>query len=179
MIAESLARRYSVAVFNLARDRNELDRVAEEFSMFYNILNDQDKFRYFLFSPRIGAIEKKKVLKSIFGDNLSHTMLHFLHLLLDKKRQTLILKMYGHFETLYNNLQKKAEITVRHAAELDQDTRSEIKRVFEKELQKSVTIIEKIDPSVVGGIQIRANNTVYDASIAYRLGKMKQLLLSK
>ncbi|GAI74107.1 unnamed protein product, partial [marine sediment metagenome] len=75
MIAESLARRYSVALFNLAHDRDELEQVYEEFTLFNDSLEKQDKFRHFLFSPKVDAGEKKRVLKSIFGEDPSRTML--------------------------------------------------------------------------------------------------------
>ena len=178
MISESLARRYSVAVFNLACDRNVLDTVAEEFSIIDGMLRKNDNFRYFLFSPKIDLNEKKKVLKSIFGDTVTPTLLNFFFLVLDKKRQTLLLKMYEHFSTLYDSYQNRTVITVKPAVSLDSDTHAEIKRVFEKILNKTVTIREEVDPSIVGGLQIRANNTVYDSSILYSLGMMKNLLLN-
>lgn len=178
MISESLARRYSVAVFNLARDRNVLDDVAAEFSMVDEVLRKNDKFRYFLFSPKIEINEKKEVLKSIFGDSITPTLLNFFYLVLDKKRQTLLLKMFKHFSTLYDNHRNRTEIIIRPAVSLDSDTHAEIKRVFEKAINKTVTIREEVDPSIVGGLQIQANNTVYDSSISYNLSRMKDLLLN-
>ena len=176
MISESLARRYSVALFNLARDRNELEMVYDGFKLFTGLLGSQDKFRYFLFSPKVETDDKKKILRSIFGGELSRTILHFVFLLLDKKRQTLLFRMYGHFTTLYNNYHKKATVTVRPAAVLSRRMHDEIKRVFEKALNKTVTIREEVDLSIIGGLQIRVNNTVYDTSIAFRLQSMKRLL---
>lgn len=178
MISESLARRYSVALFNLARNRDELERVSEEFNLIHDLLKSKDNFRHFLFSPKVDSAKKKGVLKSVFGEKLSHTMLYFLYLLIDKKRQTLIMKMYSHFVTLYNNHHKRAEITIRPAAALDKEIHDEIKRVFEKMLNRTVTALEEVDPSLIGGIQIRVNNTVYDASVTNRLRAMRQVLMA-
>jgi len=178
MISESLARRYSVAIFNLAVDRNVLDAVAEEISLINEVLINNNKFRYFLFSPRIDINAKKQVLKSIFGDSITPILLNFFFLVLDKKRQTLLLKMFEHFSTLYDNHRNRTVIIIRPAVSLDSDTHAEIKRVFEKALHKTVTIREDVDPSIVGGLQIRANNTVYDSSILYSLSRMKDLLLN-
>ena len=177
MISESLSRRYSVAVFNLARDRNVLDSVAEEFSLISEVLRKNDKFRYFLFSPKIAITAKKQVLESVFGESITPTLLNFFYLVLDKKRQTLLIKMYAHFSTLYDNHRNRMEITIHPAVALDSDTHAEIKRVFEKAINKTVTIREEVDPAIVGGLKIRANNTVYDSSILYNLSRMKDLLL--
>ena len=178
MISESLARRYSVALFNIARDRDELKRVSEEFKLIYDLLTGKDNFRHFLFSPKVDAVQKKRILKSVFGEKLSQTMLYFLYLLIDKKRQTTIMKIYGHFVTLYNNHYDRATITVRPAVSLDRETHTEIKRVFEKMIKKTVTVREEVDPSLIGGIQIRVNNTVYDASVANRLCAIRQILMA-
>lgn len=177
MISESLARRYSLALFNLARNRDELERVSEEFKLIHDLLKSMDNFRHFLFSPKVEAAKKKGVLKSVFGKEMSHTMLYFLYLLIDKKRQTLVMKMHSHFVTLYNNHYKKAIITIRPAVSLDRETHAEIKRVFEKMLNRTVTALEEVDPSLIGGIQIRVNNTVYDASVANRLSAMRRVLM--
>jgi F-type H+-transporting ATPase subunit delta len=178
MISESLSRRYSVAVFNLAQSKNVLDDVAEEFALIDGILRKNDKFRYFLFSPKIATAEKQQVLKSIFGDTITPTLLNFFFLVIDKKRQTLLLTMYKHFSTLYDNHRNRMEITIRPAVALDSDTHAEIKRVFEKATSKTVKIREEVDPSIVGGLKIRVNHTVYDSSILYSLSRMKDLLLN-
>lgn len=176
MISESLARRYSVALFNLACDRDILAQVSEEFKLIHDLLKNMDNFRHFLFSPKVDAARKKGILKSVFGEKLSHTMLYFLYLLIDKKRQTLIMKMHSHFVTLYNNYYRRAEITIRPAAALDKEIHDEIKRVFEKMLDKTVTVREKVDKSLIGGFQIQVNNTVYDASLAAKLRAIRQVL---
>lgn len=173
MISESLARRYSLALFNIAVSRNELERIKDEYKLLCDLLDSNKKFRSFLYSPQMDREEKKRTIKTIFGDKISKTLLHFLFLLLDKKRQTLTEKIYSHFETLYNNHYNKAAITVRPAVSLDTAMLDEIRRGFEKRLNKTITIIEVVDPSLIGGLQVRVNNTVYDASVAGKLQRIR------
>ena len=115
MISDSLARRYAAALFHLAADRAELDQIKEEFTVIDEVVAAQSNFRYFLFSPKVNIDEKKRVLGDVFSDRISKSMLHFLYLLLDKKRQTLLQKIYSHFMTLYDNYHNRATITVRPA----------------------------------------------------------------
>jgi F-type H+-transporting ATPase subunit delta len=175
MISESLARRYSVALFNLAVKRNKLDRIKDEYGLIFDVIESNSKFRSFLYSPQMDREEKKRIIQTIFGDKISKTLLHFLLLLLDKKRQTLVEKIYTHFDTLYNNHYNKAAITIRPAVSLDASMLVEIRKGFEKRLNKAITINEIVDPSLIGGLQVRVNNTVYDASVA---GKLQRLRLS-
>ena len=174
MIAESLARRYSLALFHLARDRSELEIIHDEFQMLNDIMTSQPDFRRFVLSPRIGVREKKKTLLSIFGGKLTNTMLNFIYLLLDKKRQTLLLKIRKHFDSLYTNYHRISVITVTTVVKLGEDITNEIKKAFEKLLECSVVVQEKIEPSIIGGLRVRVHNTIYDASIEQKLRNMRQ-----
>ena len=179
MIAESLARRYASALYNLAMDENILDVVFEEFSAITKLIETHNKFRYFLISPKIPTAEKKNVLQSIFGTTVSGTMLHFLFVVLDKKRQTLLSYIYSHFSSLYDNYCNRTDVLVRTAVELDSGLGDVIKQAFETKLNKTISVKRQIDPSLIGGIQIRIGNTIYDASVKKHLSMMKQLLLQQ
>jgi len=174
MIAESLARRYAVALFHLAVEKDRLDRIKDEFQVLCDLIGANEKFRYFLHSPKMDREEKKRVIDSIFGGRISKTLLHFLFLLLDKKRQTLLEKIYSHFDTLYCNYHNRATITVRPAVSLEDSILSEIRQGFEKRLGKSITVMEEVDAALIGGLQVRVNNTVYDASILGRLRRLQR-----
>ncbi len=178
MIAESLARRYASALFNLSSGRDEIEQINEEFQTLIELVSSKDKFRHFLFSPKVDAEQKKKELQIIFGETYSKTLMHFLFLLIDKKRQTIIIKIQEHFVSLYNNFHKKAEITVRPAVKLDDEVKSNIQSLFEKKLERNVDIKEEVDPSLIGGFQVRVNNTVYDATVLNKLNKMRKVLVS-
>ncbi len=173
MIAESLARRYSLALFNLARERSELEAVHDEFQMLNDFLTGRPDFRRFVLSPRIDVREKKKTLLAIFGGELTNTMLNFIYLLLDKKRQTLLLKIREHFVSLYLSYHRSSIITVTTAVKLSGDITKEITHVFEKLLECSVIIQEKVEPSIIGGLRVRVHNTIYDASIAQKLRSLR------
>lgn len=179
MIAESLARRYASALYHLAIEQDILVQVYEDFSLINQLLNRFEKFRHFLISPRVPTAEKKQMFQSTFGDTLSPILLHFLFLLLDKKRQTLLQLMYNHLSTLYNNYYNRTDIRVKTAVNLKESAYQEIKQVFEKKLTKTVAIKQETDPSLIGGIQIRVGNTIYDASIKKQLTMMRRLLLQR
>ncbi len=176
MISDSLSRRYALALFKLSVEKGELDNVNDEFGVISELVSSKENFRYFLISPKVDIEQKKKVLKSIFGDHISKHLLHFLYLLLDKKRQTLIEKIRSNFVTLFNNHYNKAEITVRPAISLGDEIINDLKKVFEKKLEKTIAVQEEVDPSLIGGVQVRVNNTVYDASVKTKLEKLRKVL---
>ncbi|MFC1477507.1 ATP synthase F1 subunit delta [candidate division KSB1 bacterium] len=177
MIAESLARRYAVALFNLAVERDELEQLNDEYMVINEVVTSERNFRYFLYSPKVSGSIKKQVLTEIFQTRVSRSMLHFLFLLIDKKRQTLFDIIYRHFTTLYDNFHNRAIITVCPALPLGGEILDDIRLEFERFLKKSISVEEKVDSSLIGGLQVRVHNTVYDASIRNRLRLIRKELV--
>jgi len=81
--------------------------------------------------------------------------------------------------SLYDNYCNRTDVLVRTAVELDSGLGDVIKQAFETKLNKTISVKRQIDPSLIGGIQIRIGNTIYDASVKKHLSMMKQLLLQQ
>ncbi len=85
-------------------------------------------------------------------------------------------KIFSHFSTLYDNHHSRAAITVMPAVDLGENVLNEIKEKFEKILNKTITVEQKVDSSLLGGLQVRVKNTVYDASILSKLRRIQKQL---
>ena len=44
-------------------------------------------------------------------------------------------------------------------------------------MSKKITLEEKVDPVLIGGLQVRVNNTVYDASVLKSLRMMRNQII--
>ncbi len=53
---------------------------------------------------------------------------------------------------------------------------AEMKKMLEKDFGKDIAVTEKLDESILGGIIIKTNNTIYDASIKAGIEQLKQTL---
>jgi F-type H+-transporting ATPase subunit delta len=62
------------------------------------------------------------------------------------------------------------EVTTAH------ELTSEMKKMLEKDFGKDITVTEHIDESILGGIIIKTNNTIYDASIKASINQLKNTL---
>ena len=84
--------------------------------------------------------------------------------------------IFGQFMTLYNNYYNRATVTVRPATGLNDDILEEIRKDLEKIFKKNIMVEQKVTPPLIGGLQIRVQNTVYDASVSGRLHRLKKQL---
>ena len=62
------------------------------------------------------------------------------------------------------------EVTTTH------ELTSEMKKMLEKDFGKDISITEKIDESILGGIIIKTKNTIYDASLKASINQLKNTL---
>ena len=121
--------------------------------------------------------QKKDVLERLFKDTFREEVLNFLLLLLDKKRQTIILRVEREYKTLMNNFLNKSEVSVISAYKLDRGEVEHIKTSLSENLKRDIEILEAVDPSILGGLILRINNNIVDASIEGQLKRMEKRLL--
>ncbi|MEL6895386.1 MAG: F0F1 ATP synthase subunit delta, partial [Planctomycetota bacterium] len=60
------------------------------------------------------------------------------------------------------------------ATPLADDTRGEVQHRLQVALSKEVTLIETVDPAVIGGMVIRIGDTVYDNSVAGKISNISR-----
>src|SRR5690625_1615774 len=85
-----VAKRYAEALFELAKERGQLDGVQQEIELVAKSVQENDTFADFLHHPRLSADEKKQAILNVFGSHLSDISQNFIKLLIDKGRQTLM-----------------------------------------------------------------------------------------
>ena len=77
------------------------------------------------------------------------------------------------FREMYNDKFKLADITVTSSEPLTADMKEKISAKMSQVIGKTVTIIEKVDPNIIGGIVIDYGSRRYDGSVKARLNALK------
>ena len=82
------------------------------------------------------------------------------------------------FRSLYNDKFKLAEITVTTSAPLSDSLRAKIAEKMSEVIGKKVTLREKVDERLIGGVVIDYESRRYDGSVKSRLDALKGELSS-
>ena len=90
MLNLQLARKYAMAIFEIAQDEDKLVPYGEELQLVSQVTFSHMELRGFLTNPQIQPKAKKELLTKLFQDELSKTVFNFLMLLVDKRRAALI-----------------------------------------------------------------------------------------
>lgn len=67
-------------------------------------------------------------------------------------------------------------VTVTTAVPMDDDLRAKVRAKAEKDLGSSVYLVERVDPSILGGIILEQRGKRYDASVRAQLSNIRKQL---
>lgn len=178
MSNELIAKRYAIALFELAIEHNKLDTYEEEISKINEIFSKDKQFTQFFSHPRIKTEEKKKVLTDHLQSAISPHVCNTLLLMLDRKRGDCIVPMLEQFLRLALEEQSIAEAKVYSVRPLTNSEQEEISTMIANKVGKRSLRLENIiDPDIIGGLKIQVGNQIFDGSVSGKLERMKRELI--
>ena len=178
MTNETIARSYATTLFELAQSHEGLDAFAGSMDMVVELLDKNPSFRTFLETPRIADRDKKAVLKKVFGDALPRTLLNFLQVTIDKRRQRLLGTIAEEFSALLDEHRGRAHVTVTVARPLDEGAMAELSEKLSTLLGKEAIPHVRVKPEILGGVQMKSGDTVYDGTLRRRIKQLRRQLVS-
>jgi F-type H+-transporting ATPase subunit delta len=170
---EELAEVYARALFEAARDDDVLDRVHDELGEFADALERERSLQVFLFSPYFSSEEKKDGVKRIVTD-ADERLINFLELLAERHRMPALFRIRRTFDAMWAEENKLLPVTVISAVDLDEGLVKDIGKRIEEQTGREVELSSKVDPGVLGGLQLRVGNMVLDATVRNRLEQLRK-----
>lgn len=91
-------------------------------------------------------------------------------------------ELLGDVERMYKEFldteDATVSVTVTTAVPMDDDLRDKVRAKAEKDLNAPVYLVERVDPSIIGGVVLEARGSRYDASVRAQLANMRKTLSS-
>lgn len=172
-----LARRYAKALFDLAVERNMLEKIHGEVTGFNHSIESNADFRLFLSSQDLSKNEKKAKIKKLLQDHVSSVFYHFILVLLRKNRQIIFQAIAREFEILVDKKNKRLPATAITALPLDSTSQSELKELLDKTFDADVQITSEVDEAILGGIVVNVEGYVFDGSLQNQLQRLRKQLI--
>lgn len=170
---------YGEAFFELCIEEapDKAADILDELSALDEIFGGNPEFVKLMGTPTISAEEKAALIKEINGSgNVSELCGNLLCVLAERGRFNCFSGIVKSFRAQYNEHFKIAEITVTTNAPLSDKLRGEITAKMSEITGKTISVKEKVDPAIIGGIVIDYGSTRYDGSVRTRLNALKQEL---
>lgn len=176
MLKGAIAGRYSEALYNLAVEIKEVDRVEDELKTVVAIINKNDVIKKILYHPQIIVTEKKDLLDKLFKGKVLDLTGNFLALLVDRRRETFLEDIVDEFIVKANTDRNIVAARVNSAVELQDQEKSSIDQLLARLTGKNVQSVYAVDPSLVGGVMVYIGDKVIDGTIKARLAAFEESL---
>jgi F-type H+-transporting ATPase subunit delta len=174
---EEIARVYSDALFESAKDSGKLDTLQEQLGQFAEALDQSRDMQVYFFSPYFSSAEKREGIAKVVS-GAEPEFVNFLELLVEKHRMPAIFRIRRRFDALCAEENKELAVTVTSAVKLDQNVVSEIGEAIEKQTGRKVELASNVDDAILGGLVLRVGNMVLDASVRNQLEKLRKNVAS-
>jgi F-type H+-transporting ATPase subunit delta len=178
MSTSAVAKRYALALFQLAKENNQLDQYESDIRAVKKALEENVGFKDLLQSPKLSSEKKKEILKEVFSKTSTY-VLNTLMLLSDSHREDEMEAVAESFIDLANSERGIAEAKVYSIRPLTANESEAISSVFAKKVGKvSLNIENIIDSNILGGVKVRIGNRIFDGSLRGKLDRLERDLIS-
>lgn len=179
MSAEKIAHRYSAALLSLTQGQPDVqDKIINDLAAMAQLYEDK-AIRKIIASP----IVNPELLRSVF-DNVatqlktSDVLKKFIGALIESKRTALLPQLAEDFKRQVQKSRGIVDASVTAAIALNENEIKDIRTKLESMLGKRVNLIQKVDKSILGGFEIRIENSVLDMTLKTKLEHMTKFAVS-
>lgn len=174
MVQSLAGNRYAQSLLEVAVEKNQLESVYNDMLLVGSTIKDSRELSVLLNSPVIKSTKKASVLKALFGAKVGEDTTHFLKLVSERNRESLLQDIAFSFVSLYKKYKNIIVAEVTSAVKLDDIQKEKIIRLLKTD--DTIEMIEKIDPSIIGGFIVRVDDKQIDASILRELSDLRVAL---
>lgn len=172
-----ISTRYATALLDYAIELNQQEQVYGEVKMLLHMYSQVENFRKTLTNPVVLKPEKKRLIQTASGVNISKALQQFIDLLLQNNREERLQYIILRFLELYRTRCGIVSGTLTTAVHPDEKTYKRIASLVEKKTGHTLELERQIDPSILGGFILQVGDFRWDASILTQLDKLKINLL--
>lgn len=178
MANETLARRYALAVFQLAQEQSAVVPVRNDLHALAAAIFGDESVKGFFLSPVIDRKQKIQLLASSFENKVHVVALHTVLLLVRKRRESLLPELVRQYDELEMHARGADRLTITSAKQLDAQQLQTLVARIEALYAKKFDVAQQIDPSLIGGVRITMGDRRIDGSVAGRLEELSRTLFA-
>ena len=171
----TLARPYAKAVYEHAADAGKPVEWSSMLDTLSAVVADP-AVDALLNSPAYTTEQQGQALIELCGDALDDKGGNLVRLLAENRRLPLLPFIRQQYGELRAQQEKTVEVDVVAAYAVSDDQVEKLKQSLSARLDRSVNVSVSVDSSLIGGVLIRAGDTIIDGSIRGRLTKLAEAL---
>ncbi len=174
-IIAGMAGRYANALFELARDKSELERVETDLTGFLGLLNESDDLKRLVASPVFGAEEQEKAVGAIAEKaGFGALTQNLLHVITRNRRLSHVEDIIKGFKSLLAHHRGEVTAEVTSAAALSDEQKTKLTAALKESAGQNIELLTKVDPSILGGLIVKIGSQQIDDSLRTKLNNINK-----
>ena len=170
------ARMYGGSLYDLAAEEKLTDVLVQQVQQIREIFKENPDYMRLLSEPSIPKAERSKLIEDAFGGQAERYLVNFLKLLCERG----IMREYAgcceEFVRRYNADNGIAEAVVTSAVPLTEAQMTALTVKLEKISGKKISLIQKLDASVLAGLRVELEGKQLDGTVQGRMAGLSRKL---
>ncbi|NLY45609.1 MAG: F0F1 ATP synthase subunit delta [Tissierella sp.] len=175
-MAKLIGNRYASSLFEVGLELGKTEDFYEELESINNLFNTEEKLFQIFIHPRISKDEKKSLVNQILKNGISKEVLNFLYIIIDKRREKNLFEIIEEYNNIYDEHNGIIDIVAVTAVGMNENAAKKLQVVLENKLSKKIRLKNELDHSIIGGVLLKMNNKVIDATLLSQLKSMEAII---
>ena len=176
--SETSASRYSLALFELAKENNVLSEVEDHSFAIINLIEASEDFRSLIKDPTNTINNQLGSLKKISEQyQLNELLAKFLSFLVSKRRFFYVEKILKNFSEICSQKRGELKAEIKSAKELSQEEIHKITDELSNNFKSKIKLNYSYDQSLIGGLVVQVGSIMIDTSIKNKLQQIENRMI--
>jgi F-type H+-transporting ATPase subunit delta len=169
---------YARSILELGNERQQSGDIGRDLAGIRELIQKNPSFGAFLADPGIGPSERTGLIEKLFRGRVSPLVLNLLLVLNSRGRMGLLAAVADAYAALLDKQLGIVEVDVTVARRLEPDQLDQVRKRVSQALGKDAHVHQHVDEKIIGGLVIRVEDRLIDASVRYQLEAMRERMLA-
>ena len=172
------AKRYALALYELANENSELELVEKNIKELLVIYNTSEDLKNFIKNPTQSQSNQLEVFDKISTQmSLPKIIKNFLIILVVKRRIFFIKKIFLNFLSLASKRRGELKATLVSSKKLTSEELESLNKDLSKTMGAPIVLDYEVDEKLIGGLKMQVGSLMIDTSIKNKLKKYEKMML--
>lgn len=167
---------YAAALFSLAAESESLEEMSSGLKDLVAVFSQNPQYTELLSSPALPKSERAALAHAALDGHLPQDLVSFVLLLAEGGHLGELEECASEFDGLYRDYLRSATARVVSAVALSEDQKLRLKTRLEQISGKKILLSCTVDASLLGGLRVDLDGTVYDGSLRRRMDDIKKVM---
>jgi F-type H+-transporting ATPase subunit delta len=169
-----LAQRYSHALFDLADEERAVDVVAQDLDSLAAMIHSSADLDRLIRSPVISRTDQLRAMAALASATEMHALTgKFIGLLARNRRLYILPVIIREFRRILARRRGETAAEVTSAHKLSAAQLAALAAQLKKSVGTDVSVTDRVDPSILGGLVVRVGSRMVDSSLRTKLQRLR------